>query len=282
MIRHAPIPTKSSRWLGEEFSASLPSRIRIPANEHFIACELTAEALKSICLCVLGTATMLTGEFGYAEELLSTSRSVAETQQDQRLETYLLGRVDRALGTLYDTWISYLTWKYFEDFDRAHMRECEQVMARVRVSRTPTYSQQLCRAMCAFVLRREVESAREILQACNSTEDATWKYGMAFLHAYDRDLGQAYRWYMRAFDSPLSDPSVPLQSEAFIQNVLDEEPDRQWLTFCLGLINYRAKEDYDAAKRDFDLFTDNPLHSDLPDQLRAARNWIDEMTDQEL
>ena len=67
-------------------------------------------------------------------------------------------------------------------------------------------------------------------------------FSEAFLTAYEGDLEGAYRSYRRAFESPLADPNVPVECEDFIQIVLDPEPDKPRLYFCLGLLNIAARE----------------------------------------
>lgn len=104
-----------------------------------------------------------------------------------------------------------------------------------------------------------------------------WRYSDAFLLAYDGDLEGAYRSYRRAFESPLDDPTVPTQCEEFIQTVLDQEPERAWLFFCLGLINHRAKGDLAAARADFQRFVDNADPDRFQKQIGIARTWIGEI-----
>ncbi len=70
--------------------------------------------------------------------------------------------------------------------------------------------------------------------------------------------------YVRAFKGPLEDPTVPMQSEEFMQLVLEEENDKVQLLFCCGLINYRAKRDLAAAKRDLSEFLKRVSASDFP------------------
>jgi hypothetical protein len=102
-------------------------------------------------------------------------------------------------------------------------------------------------------------------------------YSEAFLIAYDGDLEGAYRVYRRAFESPLSDQTVPTQCEEFIQVVIDEEPDRKWLYYCLGLINYRAKGDLKAARDDFARFIDSVDPSRFKRHIDVAHKWVQEI-----
>lgn len=46
-------------------------------------------------------------------------------------------------------------------------------------------------------------------------------------------------------------PSTPLDAEIFIGDVLEAEPDKIQLWYCLGMINYFCKGDIHSAKKDF-------------------------------
>ena len=126
-------------------------------------------------------------------------------------------------------------------------------------------------------MHRDLETARSEIRACRNSQDAAWRYSEAFLHAYDGDLQRAYVSYRNAFDSPLNDRTVPTQCEEFIQAIIEEEPDRTWLYYCLGLINHRAKGDPEAAIKDFRRFVDEVDNERFARHVRYARRWIDEI-----
>lgn len=102
-------------------------------------------------------------------------------------------------------------------------------------------------------------------------------YSEAFLNAYDGDLDSAYKMYRRAFDAPLQNSNTPMDCEIFIQNILEEEPNRYWLYFCLGLINFREKRDLQLAREHFSSFLTIVEADRYKDQVKAARNWIEEI-----
>ena len=102
-------------------------------------------------------------------------------------------------------------------------------------------------------------------------------YGEAFLLAYNGDLEAAYHSYKTAFSAPLVDETALLQSEEFIHIVLTEEPDRVWLYYCLGLINYKAKQDLTAAHKDLSTFVARADPSQFKKQIDISRRWIEEI-----
>ena len=70
---------------------------------------------------------------------------------------------------------------------------------------------------------------------------------------------------------------MPIQSEEFIHIVLDQEPERPWLWFCLGLINFRGKEDLLAAYRDFNKFLAAVDTNTFKTQIDVCNRWLGEI-----
>lgn len=132
-------------------------------------------------------------------------------------------------------------------------------------------------AICAFTVRGDVKGAYEALKKCKNQNDPAWFYNMAFLEAYEGHLSKAYKTYNQAFSKQLADLTVPLQCEDFISGILREEPERTWLYFCLGLINYRAKKDYVAAAADFRLFLQKTDPNTYAKQHEAVAVWLKEI-----
>jgi hypothetical protein len=91
-------------------------------------------------------------------------------------------------------------------------------------------------------------------------------------------LDAAYYSYRSAFAAPLGDPTVVTQCEEFIQGVLDAEPDRKWLYYCLGLLNHRAKGDLEAARRDFQSFVAGVDAARFRKHVPIANRWIEEIS----
>jgi len=142
------------------------------------------------------------------------------------------------------------------------------------------YSGHLNQAMCAFVLRRDLPVVWECMEKCKKIPDTIWRYSTAFLYAYEGDLGKAYKEYKRAFYDPPQDATIPLQCEDFIHIVLETEPEKGQLYYCLGLINLRAKGDLLAAKNDFQQFLNSEAAALFPKEQKLVRIWIGEIQKQ--
>ncbi len=69
-------------------------------------------------------------------------------------------------------------------------------------------------------------------------------------------------------------PTVSLQCEEFINEILAREPDKEQLYFCLGLINYNVKRDYSAAIRDLERFNRSSVADRYPEEVRMSEMLI--------
>jgi tetratricopeptide (TPR) repeat protein len=128
--------------------------------------------------------------------------------------------------------------------------------------------------MCHFLLRRDLDGAQKLISSCKRFPDTTWRYSAAFLAAYSGDLQTAWSHYQKAFANPPSDPSVPNQCESFIKGILEIEPHQYQLWYCLGLINFRAKNDLEAARNDFRVFLQHTEKSKFSPQEKIAAKYI--------
>jgi hypothetical protein len=229
---------------------------------------------------VIGTAAALSNDFRYAEELLADAE-VKLTQFVKYAEgvplSVLLDRVRGRLRDLYAEWSARYLRRYTLTRNDEVLRDAERCVDKLLLYDPNNYGGQLAGAMCAFVLRQDLATASKRIEACRGISDAAWMYRDAFLTAYKGELQEAYRIYHNAFRSPLEDHTVPVQCEEFIQIVLDREPDRYWLYFCLALINYRAKRDLAAARTDLQMFLERASASAYPIQVKAAQRWLEEI-----
>jgi hypothetical protein len=280
IVRHAPVPVEVSKQLGDDFGAVLPHRLLVGPRGDMLVCEFAASHVDAAARYVIGTAAALSNDFDYSEQLLldaeSRVRAFVERAEGAPLSA-LLDRVRGRLIDLYSEWLSRLLRRYTYRRDTAALVEAERVIEQLRRFDSNSYQAKLAAATCAFVLRRDCVKAREEIAACRQMGDAIWMYSAAFLDAYDGNLQAAYRTYQLAFTSSLADHTVPTQCEEFIQIVLDAEPSRYWLYFCLGLINQRAKGDLAAAKSDFERFLSQAEVPRFQPQVEASRKWIREI-----
>ena len=115
------------------------------------------------------------------------------------------------------------------------------------------YGGHLLRGIYIFLSSRDIESAKKEIKKAKNNRDAAWLWSSAFLDAYEGKLEEAHKTYQRAFRGLVADATA-LQVETFIVDVVNLEPDKIQLWYCLGMINYLYKEDLPSALEDFQCF----------------------------
>lgn len=280
LVRHATVDQKTSKKFSKDFSEVLPRRFLFKTDESFLKCECAAKHVGLASEYVIAVAAALSGDFKYSERLLQDTEQkihISLAKEKGSALSVLLGKTHERLRELYFSWLGGLSLEYLKKRDKSILKESQAIVERLRKYDPNNYSAHLTAAMALFVLDRDVAGAMREIRKCKRSEDATWLYSRAFLEAYGGDLAKAYLSYLQAFARPLHSPTVPTQSEEFIHIVLEEEPHRPWLYFCLGLINQRAKADFKAAEMDFNEFIERADKNKYAPQIRIAEQCVKEI-----
>ena len=281
VVRHRPVPDQVSEELRADFLNVLPRKVVIEKENDAFSFEITSEWIDVSTRYVVGSAALISGDVAYAEKLflgveIKLKRHRASFAGIQEIARRLPQRFEQ----LYNAWLQALHQVYFSTRDRRYLMKTDEISSRLLARCPNNQPAMIFKAICEFVLRRNVPAAHKLITRCRNNSDSTWWYSRAFLHAYQGKMDEAASDYRHAFAGPIRDVTVPVQSEEFIAIVLAEEPDRVQLHFCLGLINFYAKADYMAAERDFKQFLTMVKNDDFPREVAAAQQLISECSSQ--
>jgi len=279
-VRHAPIDLSISKRLGQELRSALPARYDFLPDQSLPACEFAAQHVDAATKYIIGITATLCGDFKYAEELLLNAEIllksyIKEAQPSPLL--VLLERVQFQIKELYKNWIRHESKIYILKRNTASLTRCEPLIQKLHGRDGGDENTYTTSAICALVLHEDILKAKQEIDVQKGRRDSVYFYNKAFISAYEGDLDESYRLYSRAFNEPLPDATIPTQCEDFIQILLDKNPDKPWLYFCLGLINLRAKEDFFSAERDFSLFLSKADMTKYLAQEKAVKKWLAEI-----
>ena len=87
-------------------------------------------------------------------------------------------------------------------------------------------------------------------------------------------MKEAIKYYRLAIKYKC-ETSVPFEIEEFIDWVLELEPDKVQLHFCLGLVNYGGKGDKLQALRDFEKFIEITPNGKFIEAQGIAKSYIE-------
>lgn len=277
LVRHAPVTASVHKELSSQFTAVVPRGWVLPTDADFFAFEATSEWTDVATRYVVGLAALASGDPAYAERLLLSVESAIRAGRPNLPPLQVIGqRLPSYLKLLYEAWLRLSANQYTMTRDVEHVRLMEQIADKLLARAPSAVNAYLTKAICSFLLRRDVRAARAEVYKAKQIGDVTWRYSLAFLDAYEGDLDNAEKEYMQAFKGRLQDITVPVQCEEFIQLVLQEEPNKAQLHYCAGLINYYAKGDMLAANQDFELFLREAELGRYPRQLQRAQDLCEE------
>jgi tetratricopeptide (TPR) repeat protein len=283
VIRHARIPQEISNTFAADFRSVIPKSLMFSTENDALVFESASKWFDISTRYVVGVAAYLSGSVGYAE--LMFTQIETELSRAQELPPFIQSiakKLPSRFLELYSTWNMAVHQEYFITGNNDFLR-IEDMLTEKLLKRDPkNYSALLGKSIAEFVLRRNIARAKELVLRCKDSPDATWRYNIAFLLCYEGDLAKAHEEYRIAFKRFSNNVTTPIQCEEFIHKILAIEPDKTQLHFALGLINYNAKKDFNAAKADFTEFLKSQWPQKFPNEtvlcerlINRCNEWID-------
>lgn len=276
VVMHSPIRKELSKTISLEFTEVFPRSSLIAEEGDLFAFRFTAEWVGTVSRYMTGIAALVSGDLDYSEHQFKTLE--AELKGRTALPpgvSIIKNRLSARLADVYRSRLHYLLAAFFNSFSRERLEAIEAVLHDLDAYYPDYYPGLLQGAICDFLLRRDVKAAHAKIDRAGSLQvpDGTWRFSKAFLRGYEGDLKGAYNEYRSAMALPFGG-DIPLQAEAFIHHIIEEEPERVHLYFCLGLINHRIKGDLAAARRDFDSLLSSTDPTRFQREHELARKWI--------
>ncbi|PYV81547.1 MAG: hypothetical protein DMG05_29780 [Acidobacteria bacterium] len=253
-ISHAPNPIEVSKQFSHDMDLAFPKKMLIPECDELAGFEFTRGLIGLASRYTLGIACGLSGDPFAAFDL---HHSVWRELKDG----VRLGSGD---FPLFEN-LTVRTAKFLvqEGLTAANLRftkkptdylgGMQRYLDVVQTIDPNHYGAHLLRGIFYFLQSRDIDSSKKEIKKAKNERDAAWLWSSAFLEAYEGKLEDAHKIYQRAFRANVTD-DTPLQVETFIVDVLNAEPEKIQLWYCLGMINYLYKRDLISAKRDFEMF----------------------------
>jgi hypothetical protein len=280
IVRHVPVPEEVSNQISADFRAVIPRRLHFSLENDALAFEATSEWAELAARYVIGLAAFASGDVWYAEKLfLSVEDRLRAAKGRIPALANIAAQLPARLEALYTAWLTALYHAYYMTRRREFVEALDPVTNKL-LQRNPRHYQALLQsAINSFVLRRDLASAKRAIMACRRISSPVWRYGFAFLLAYEGNLRRAREEYYEAFQSRLDDVTVPIQCEEFMHLVLEEEPEQTQLLFFTAQINEFAKHDFAAARRDYEAFLRSDAAARYPQEADIARQSLARLPD---
>ncbi len=278
IVSHTPLPKPISDKLAKEFTELFPRRIRIASENDVLSFAFTSEWINCVARYIIGIAAACSGELDYAEKLQNdVERILASKDQKFPIFAILKQRIPIRLGEIYFARALSACERWSHNREPNEIEEVGRNLNKIPASyASSTYGVILLRSIFMFVHYRDVKGAIAILKKCKGISNAIWHYNLAFLYAHTGDLKKAVQRYRSGMNLPV-DPSDFAQIEEFIIWVIEQEPIKYQLYYCLGFINLEIKGDHKQAKIDLEKFLSHGTEHEFAEERIIARKWISEI-----
>lgn len=282
-VAHGQVPKEVSKQFAEEMSQLLPGRYLISKEDELVGFEVSAASLNLTTRYIIGVAALLTGDFQYSQqlfqELARMIQGVRGTIHPALRQPIMILKarlpINRVVVHIAQARRLHDDWRKTRDplalkQIKAHLDEADDLIPNV-------YDVLLLRAIYWFVAKRDMKLARAEIAKCarHFPVDPIWRFSQAFLFAYSGKMDDAIRSYKQAFRN--AESSTLIEVEEFIGWVVQEEPSKTQLHFCLGLINYLGKGDKQQAKIDFERFVETTKNGSFIGQQIKAKDYLKEI-----
>ena len=275
IVAHKPIPQETQKLLSAEFSELFPQKLFIPEEGDVFSFEVTAALINIVANYIIGISALVSGDFQYSQQLFERVEQEAKSfQSDIPSIVKIRQRIPSRLAEVYTVRarVCYLNWRSTKAPNLMdEMKIYLDLLGRVAPKNITGH---VLRSIYLFVVNRDVAGAIEECEESRCSEDITWRYNYAFLNAYKGNMKKARAEYKRASKLLPRDPGTLLEIENFISWMLEKEPDRTQLHFCLGHINFFSKGDKASALLDFEKFLETTPIDQFSEERRLAEEYI--------
>jgi len=274
IVRHAPIGPEAARRFTAEFSELFPGRVLIASEDDLFSFEVTSELVNFVASYIIAMASLISGDLDYSQSLFENVRErLGKVVTDLPAIVKIRQRIPEKLAKVYILQTQRLFKEWRRTHEQALLDAVKAYLDKLQKEAPNDYGGHLMRAIWHFLSSRDVASAKREIRKCREEKDSKWRLSEAFLNAYTGDLGNIHLRYKAAFQYEC-EPTALLQVEEFITFVVDQEPDKVQLHFCLGLINFFGKQDWARANQDLEKFVALATKDEFAVQVKLAKAYI--------
>lgn len=284
IVKHRLIPKEISQIISNEFAELLPRQIQIATENDLLTFNFTSELTAVIAKYIIGIAASVSGDLNYAESLFNDiANRINSFQTNFPVIVKIKQRTPLRLAEINEVRASIAHRSWTKNHETVSLENMEESLSKIKTPHLDRYRVRLLNSILIFLKNRDVNKALSILSKCKKDKDQTWRFNLAFLHAYKGELYKAIRQY-KALANP-QNPEIKVdvlsQIEDFICWVLEKEPQKYQLYYCLGFINWKIKGDTIQAIKDFEKFLSSIKDNEFVKEKEFAEKWLKELKQQE-
>jgi tetratricopeptide (TPR) repeat protein len=277
MVGHIPLSDNIRAELSKEFRELFPRRVRISIENDIISFAFTSDWINCVSRYIIGIAAAVSGDLYYAEKLYNDVAGLLK-YRDHSFPVYaiLKQRIPIRLGEIYFTRANLAYEDWIKSHDPTKIDEMGNYLEKIPMPMLNDYNVINLRSILLFLHDRNIKEAINTLRRCKRASDGTWLYNMGFLYAYMGNLRKAIQCYNNASRLSLQ-PDVIAKIEEFMVWILEQEPTKYQIYYCLGYINWKEKGDIVQALKDFQAFLSSGQETEFVKEREFAQKWMNEI-----
>lgn len=275
VVRHVPIPILMSKTFSLEFRELLPEKILFSENDEILGFELTENCLKHAIKYIIAIASFVSGDLKLAETLYFELRNDIEVingYSNIPVLDIIIKRIPKRITEVMSAYLGIYYNLFSVKRDSKYIIECKRYLEVLFLTDTNNYQAHLLRSIYYF-FNKELDKAIKELSSLSSN-DPTFRLNLGFLLAYRGDLNGALSNYKKTFYKSTY-ANVYNDTEIFISDVIEREPDKIQLYFFRGIINLKLKNDSKLAQEDFLYFINNKRKGEFRRLEKLSLKYLD-------
>jgi hypothetical protein len=278
LVSHRPIPQSVSQSFSQEFAELLPRKLSIATENDLFSFQFTSEWTDIVARYIIGIATALSGNFDDAETLLIDARDrLRSKNRSFPIYAKLIERIPIRISELNEVRAVAMHRRWVGSHTPDLLNQVGTYIDKIEPSRQNQPDVLTLRAIYIFLRHRQTEQAIALLRQSSNQNNGQWHFNMAFLLAYKEDLKGAIRHYRLGMQYDVQADTL-FQIEDFIHWLIEQEPEKYQLLFCLGFFNWKIRGDRTSAIENFTDFLHRCNATRYPTERRLAQRWLEELS----
>lgn len=279
LVAHKPISNDVSQAIAQEFSELLPRKVHFPTENDLLSFQFTSEWTEIVAKYIIGIAAAYSGDLNYAENLYTdVLERLHRNRSNATFPVYmkLTERIPNRISALYESRAFETYEEWTNTHDHSLVKQLGTFLEKIEVSRKELPGNLYLQAVYAVLKSQDADQAIAFLKKSRYQSNGTWHYNMAFLYGYKKDMKSAIRHYRQAITFQVM-PKIITQIEDFMCWIIQQEPEKYQLNYCLGFFNWKAKGDKIQAAKDFQAFLDAGDKGEFLKERELTCQWLKEL-----
>jgi tetratricopeptide (TPR) repeat protein len=273
IVIHKKVSPEIKKSLSDEFSL-LPRKVIFENQNDFLAFEFTSDWIHCVAKYIIGIAAAISDDFDLAEKLLREVLEILEIQKsDFPVFSILRRRIPLRLVEICGVKFNMYFYSWLKTHSEEYIDKIGELIKNYPTNLHCIYEYKVCKAIHIFLKDRDVEGSIKLLKSCKKIQSPVWHLNLAFLYAYSNDMKLAIREYRKAEELPISLETL-YEIENFIFYFLEIEPDKYQLSYCLGYINWKIKDNKEQAIKNFTDFLKKGDARDFAFEREQTKKWL--------